>query len=218
MKKLVIAISSLIMLATSAFSATLTPSVGISGSFAAYSAKGTEQEYDNGDKVGDTQIVRGAFATEYASVFVELGLNDVISLGVDYVPGSFETPQNISNEDQTNENRVSAKFEDLTTIYAKVNVPLGGLYLKAGVSQADVLSQESMASGSTYGNDSTSGITYGLGYDHEVAGGMSIRAEVTYAEFDDVETSSNAATANRTQIDVSEMIGGRATISVVKSF
>lgn len=218
MKKLIIAISSLVMFATSAMSVALSPSIGISGSLAAYSAKGTEQEFTGGSKAGDTQIVRGAFATEYASVFVELDLNDVISIGVDYVPMEFETPVNKSNENQSNQNRVSARFDDLTTVYAKINVPLGGTYLKVGFSTVDVTSQESMASGSTYGNDSTSGMTIGLGYGHELAAGVSIRAEVAASEFDDVAAQSNAANAERTQINVTNLIGARGTISLVKSF
>ena len=43
MKKLIIAISSAMLLATSAFSMDLRPSVGISGSMGVYAATGTEK-------------------------------------------------------------------------------------------------------------------------------------------------------------------------------
>ena len=219
MKKLIIAISGLILFANSAISAGFSPSIGVSGSWAAFSATGTESEFTGGAVVEKSKRkVKGAFATEYASVFVELGLNDAISLGLDYVPMSFETPQNISNENNPNQNRVSAKFSKLTTVYAKINVPLGGTYLKLGYSSVDVISQEAMSSGSTYGNESTNGMTVGLGYGHEIGNGISVRAEVMASEFDDVSTKSNATSAERTQIDVSDMIGARGTISVVKSF
>ena len=75
---------------------------------------------------------------------------------------------------------------DLTTVYAKLNVPLGGTYLKVGMSQVDVTSNENGGSGNTYGNASTDGLTAGLGYDHEVDNGLSVRLEVTVTEFDDV--------------------------------
>ena len=120
---------------------------------------------------------------------IELGLTDAISIGVDYVPMTIETPKNTSNDGEntkqdgspSNVNHVEAHFEDLTTIYAKLNVPLGGTYVKIGYSHVDVISVENMSSGNSYGNDTSSGMTAGLGYNHEVAGGVSVTgtAQVT---------------------------------------
>ena len=218
MKKLIIAITSAFMLfATSAMSMDLRPTVGISGNLAAYSALGIENNYNNaGSAIDETHRVSGAFATEYASVFVEVGLNDSFSIGVDYVPEAIETPQNVSKEGQTNQNAVKAHIEDLTTIYAKLDLPLGGTYLKFGVSSADVTSIEDMSSGNSYGNDSTTGFTVGIGYDHEVSNGVSVRAEVTASEFDDVKATNGQT--NLTEIKIQDMIGARGTISLVKSF
>ena len=115
--------------------------------------------------------------------------------------------------------KVKATFSDLTTIYAKINVPLGGTYLKIGMSQVDVESVETMNSGNSYGNDSTTGMTVGLGYNHDISNGISIRAEVTASEFDDVTANNGvASTGNRNVVKVSDMIGGRGTISIVKAF
>jgi|TARA_B100001540_G_scaffold301342_1_gene307682 opacity protein-like surface antigen len=228
MKRLIIAITSVFMLfANSAMSMDLRPAVGISGNMGVYAATGIENNFNNtGTTIDETTKEYGAFATEYGSIFLELGLNDTISIGVDYVPAAIETPKNISNDGVTgatkpdgstaNQNSVKAEFEDLTTIYAKVNIPLGGTYLKVGYTQADVVSIESMSSGNTYGNDTTSGYTLGLGYDHEVVGGLSVRAEVTGSDFSDV--SANNGQTNKTEIKVKDMIGVRGTISLVKSF
>ena len=141
-------------------------------------------------------------------------------MGVDYVPMDIESPQNISNEDQSNQNRVQVDFKDLTTIYAKINVQLlGGTYLKVGYSTVDLSINEAMNSGTTYADRDTSGINYGIGYAHEVAAGFSLRAELTYSEFDNVETNNGVATSgNYNNIKVTDMIGGRGTISLVKSF
>ncbi|MGL3827193.1 outer membrane beta-barrel protein [Candidatus Pelagibacter communis] len=214
MKKIITICFSLLLLSTSAYSATF--SIGASGNIAAYAASGTESEFDAGAIVSSNRET-GAFTTEYGSVFGEIGINEIFSVGVDYVPMTFETPVNKSNEDQTNENRVHAEFEDLTTIYAKINIPLGGTYLKVGYSQVDVLTKEAMSSGSTYGNDTTQGPTLGLGYNHDVSNGFSIRAEVSASSFDDVSANSGAG-ANRTQYDITDMIGARGTISLVKTF
>ena len=218
MKKLIIAISSAFMiLTTSAMSMDLRPSIGISGNYAAYAATGIENNYNEaGSAIDTTTKEYGAFSAEFGSVFVEMALSDVISVGVDYVPMTLETPKNTANINETNVNHVEAHFEDLTTVYAKINVPLGGTYLKVGYSQVEVISIENMSSGNSYGNDNSSGMTVGLGYNHEVASGISVRAEVTASEFSDVTT--NNGQTNKTEIKVEDMIGARGTISIVKSF
>ena len=218
MKKLIIAMTSaFILFANSAMSIEMRPSIGISGNSGVYAATGIENNYNEaGTAIDETARVTGAFQESYASVFAEMSLNDSISIGVDYVPSNIETPENVSNEDQSNENKVYVSFEDLTTIYAKLNVPLGGTYVKVGYSTVNVISNEVMSSGNKYGNDTTDAITFGLGYAYELDGGLAIRAEITGSEFDDVATSNKQT--NKTEIKVEDMIGARGTISIVKSF
>ena len=218
MKKLIIAISSaFILFANSAMSMDLRPSIGISGNSAVYAATGIEENYNEaGTAVDTTSRVTGAFNESYVSVFAEMSLNDVISVGLDYVPITIDTPENVSQENEPNENKVYASFEDLTTIYAKINVPLGGTYLKVGYSTVNVISKEVMSSGSKYGNDRTDAVVFGLGYAHEVSDGLAVRAEITGSEFTDVNTSNGAT--NKNTIKVEDMIGARGTISIVKSF
>jgi opacity protein-like surface antigen len=217
MKKIIIAISSIWMLTvSSAMSMEFKPSIGISGNMGVYAATGTEKNYNNAGSAVDTTVdEHGAFASEFGSIFVEAALNDTISIGLDYA-SDFETPENISNEDQGNQRTVSAEFTDLTTVYAKLNIPLGGAYLKVGYSQADVTSNENGGSGNSYGNDTTSGMTVGLGYNQEVSGGVSVRLEVTGTNFSDVKVDNGQT--NKTEISIKEMIGARGTFSIVKSF
>ena len=219
MKKLIIAITSAFMLlGTSAMSMELRPAVGISGNMGVYAATGTEKNFNETGTLKTTTSEHGAMAKEFGSVFIEVGLSDVISLGLDYVPQTLETDQNISN-DGANQNAVKAEFEDLTTVYAKLDLPLGGTYLKVGYSMVEVVSIEDMNSGNTYGNDNSNGVTVGLGYNHEVADGFSIRAELTGTDFSDVKADNGAAASgNRNEIVIKDMIGARGTISLVKSF
>ena len=218
MKKIIIAISSIWLLTvSSAMSMEFRPSIGISASLAVYAATGTEKNFNEGGTAVDTTVdEHGAFDAEYGSIFVEVAFNDALSVGVDYVPMDFETPENISNEDQPNQRTVSAEFTDLTTVYAKLNIPLGGTYLKVGYSQADVTSNENGGSGNSYGNDTTDGMTVGLGYNHELAGGLAVRLEVTGTDFSNVKA--NNGQTNKTEITVKDMIGARGTLSIVKSF
>ncbi len=215
MKKIIIAISSIWLLTVSS-AMSISPSIGISGNLGVYAATGTEKNFNEGGTAVDTTIdEHGAFAAEYPSIFVEAALTDTVSIGLDYA-ASFETPENVSNEDQGNQRTVSAEFTDLTTIYAKLNIPLGGAYIKVGYSQADVTSNENGGSGNSYGNDTTDGYTVGLGYNHELTNGVSVRLEVTGTDFSDVKV--NNGQTNKTEIQVKEMIGARGTLSIVKSF
>ena len=218
MKKLIIAISSVFMLmVSSASSMDLRPAIGVSASSAVYAATGVENNFNEaGSAIDETTKEYGAFQADYPSLFVELGLTDAISVGVDMVLDTIVTPTNTSNEDQSNENTVKAEIENLATLYAKIDIPLGGTYIKIGYSQADVNSVETMSSGNSYGNDQTEGPMAGLGYNHEFADGLSLRAEVTVTEFEDVET--NNGQTNKTEIKIQDMIGARGTISLVKSF
>ena len=218
MKKLIIAITSaFILFANNAMSIEMRPSIGISGNSGVYAATGIENNFNEaGTAIDETTKEHGAFNETFMSVFAEMSLNDSISIGIDYVPSNIETPENVSQENESNENKVYVSFEDLVTIYAKLNVPLGGTYLKVGYSTVNVMSNESMSSGNSYGNDRSDAISFGLGYAHELADGLAVRAEITGSEFSDV-TTTNGQT-NKTEIKVEDMIGARGTISVVKSF
>lgn len=215
MKKLIIAISTFVFFATNAMSIDLRPSFGVSGNLAAYAATGIERNFNEaGTAVDETTTEYGAFKENYPSIFVEVGLNDAVSLGVDYVPTTIKTPENVSNINEGNSNTVRAEIEQYTTIYAKVNIPLGGLYAKVGYAMFDVTSIETNAN--SYGDDSSNGYTLGLGYNHDVTDGFAIRAEVTASSFDNVEA--NNGQTNKTEVEVEDMIGARGTISLVKSF
>ncbi|MDA7574002.1 porin family protein [Candidatus Pelagibacter sp.] len=222
MKKLIIVAVFAIFSASSAMSASLTditPSVGISFNNAAFAGEGNSRENNETGSVDVTTDEYGAFAETYGSIFLEAGFGDVISLGIEYVPSGISSPTNTSRENEGSNSSVSADFEDLTTVYAKINVPLGGTYLKFGFSQVDVVINDKMASGNTYKDVDTEGYTAGIGYAHEISNGFSIRGEVMASQFDDVQTDNGvAATGNRNVVQVESMWGAKGTVSLVKSF
>ena len=222
MKKLIIVAVFAIFSASSAMSASLTditPSVGVSLNNAAFAGEGNSRENNETGSVDVTTDEHGAFAETYGSIFLEAGFGDVISLGIEYVPSGISSPTNTSRENEGSNSSVSADFEDLTTVYAKINVPLGGTYLKFGFSQVDVVINDKMASGNTYKDVDTEGYTAGIGYAHEISNGFSIRGEVMASQFDDVQTDNGvAATGNRNVVQVESMWGAKGTVSLVKSF
>ena len=228
MKKLLIIAVFAVFSASSAISASLTPSIGVSYNNAGFAAKGTEHNYDETGSLRTTVSEHGAFAETYASVMVELGIGEYLAIGVDYVPGSISTPTNASKEgtagraspNDPGQATVSADFEKMTTAYARLNLPmLGGTYLKFGITTADVIVNEKTVSGNAYKDTDTDGMTAGAGYAHDLANGIAIRAEVMVSEFDDVKADNGVASGgNMNKVTITDMWGARGTISLVKSF
>lgn len=232
MKKLLTIALFAIFSASSAFSASLTPSVGISYNNSAFAGEGTESNFDEAGSLKTTTQEYGAFTDTFASIFVELGLTDNISLGLDYVPGTIASPTNFSREGNSTKDgpkdpgssRVQVDFEDFTSLYLKANI-FGGAYIKAGYAEVDMKVNESMTSGNKYKDVSTDGYLAAIGYQHDMDMGISIRAEVMAHQFEDVKTDNGVAASagsssngGRNVVSVGDMWGARGTISLVKSF
>ena len=99
------------------------------------------------------------------SIFVEKNFGQII-VGIDYVPVSMETEE-ASRTDYANSgsdasksgvvNKAQADVDNHITLY--VSLPAGdtGAYLKLGYSIMEVISKESLGTGSDYGNDDVGG-------------------------------------------------------------
>ena len=218
MKKILATLAALVF-STSAFAADISKlSLGVSGNYGVYAADGKEENTNvSGTLERTTKKEGAAFVDSYASIFAEIAFNDNFSVGVSYVPEEVETPQNVNSgegSDGTTDIKVKASFEDLMTIYAMVKSDIG-VYGKLGYSsmEIDVTSENA----GTYADPGTNeGIELALGYEHEAADGISVRAELAYHEFDDV-TADNGQTDKNT-ITITEMRGATGRISLVKSF
>ena len=201
-------------------------SVGVSGSHAVYAATGVEKE--DGEQIKEY----GAFTHSHGSVFVELNINDAVSVGLDWTPSEITTPQalNAQHDDLTSpadpgdesmkENKAQVSFENHTLLYLKADTPVelkgGNFYFLLGVSTVDILTEETLGTGGRYPNSDTTGVHFGLGFEKDMDNGMFIRAQVVGADYDDVEVTN----ANNTSVSVKaeDMIGAQASISVGKSF
>ena len=79
----------------------------------------------------------------------------------------------------------------------------------------DVVTKESLGTGSEYGNTSMDGLLFGIGGEAALPNGMFIRGEANYLEFDAVElVGSNAD--NKVRIDGID--GVAAKVSIGASF
>ncbi len=195
--------------------------IGVSGSMGLFAASGSESQTDADGLEGTTlQEDREVGAGGFGSMFIE-GTFGKFALGIDYVPDVFstdtaETAKNDMEPDaQTRtmvENRVQVDFEELTTVYASYSLT-DNFYVKAGVTNMEVITNENLTTGSSYGNTSLEGHTVGMGYHMEMDSGIFLRAETKYMSFDGVTLTSNDNTIRLKNLD-----GVTGAISVGKSF
>ena len=205
--------------------------VGVSVMGAVFEADGAKEIF-SGDHSSNTtttdrtinakdenENAEGAFAL--GSVFAEFAANDQISVGVAYVPHSSdsEEAENIQNMGTSftaqATNKVKVSFEDLVTVYALANLN-ENFYLKAGVMQVDLITEENLGTGGAYGNDTLEGYTIGFGYNMDLADGMFVRGEVAHIEIDGTTlTNTNDSTKSVTADGITGM---GAAVSVGKTF
>ena len=200
-------------------------SVGAASSQGGYHAVGTETMKGAGEynTVAMTEEV-GVFEDTHQSVFGELNIGDNMSFGVEFALGDIQTPENtavrtdkLTSGTSQVTNTVKASFSDKTTVYIQARM-LGGLYTKIMYHNVNVISEESLGSGGSYGDQEIEGLGLGMGYQHDldVLGGMFVRAEVTASAYEDVKA------INTTDVDkvikVTDMYGAEGSIKIGKTF
>ena len=104
-------------------------------------------------------------------------------------------------------------FEDLTTVYLSVNLT-DSMYAKVGYMKVDVITNEVLGTGSTYGNTDLDGQTFGFGTNMSMDNGIFVRAEANYMTFD----SSEGLTSGDNTITLTNLDGVTASLKIGKSF
>ena len=188
--------------------------VGLSGSLATVNATGSEAEGSNtGAEASIRSIdVDNAFLP-VGSVFAEAIFGNGLTFGIEMVPMTADvsdathsrTDAAIATAGEgtvgTIVREAKAEVENFTTIYTEI--PLGNFYVKAGLSQIDVNTNETaQTDGGTYGNDTLDGVTFGAGIKGEWAGFYTkLGAERT--DFDSYKaTSSSIGTGHTVTADL----------------
>ena len=228
MKKL---ISILMAMTLSAFSANSENiSVGISGNAGILDATGKETFNSK------TSTRSEELAIAYVSGFAELHLPmDIgpgnLRVGLSYVPYALESETNTSfraegeygnammGGDGTPKaaftQKVQVDIEDLMTYYVSYHVNM--FYIKAGLIEADLITNEKLESGSVYADASLEGTFYGIGFDKNLSDGIFVRGELGQTDFDSIKLTSTGSD-NTNVIDVTNLSGTNFAISVGKSF
>ncbi len=224
MKKLILA-AVLAMFASATAYAGPGINIGVSGQLGLFAATATETDVGtNGTTTGsdETNSESEFLGIGYASVFIEKTLGDRAFIGVDYVPSALEseTSETARNDKTTTDarstknNKVQVDFEDLTTVYLGLNVT-ENMYVKAGISTVDIVTNEDLGTGSTYADTDMDGMSIGIGYSATSDNGMFLRVEGNYMEFDGASVTS-ANGVNKISLD--SLDGASGKLSVGKSF
>ncbi len=138
-----------------------------------------------------------------ASVFVEYGFSNGLTIGLDYVPVDQEIGEgtrtdsssaaDAATEADTGERKASADLEDLITLYVEYAPFDNGLYAKVGYMEVDVTTNETLPT-SSYGNASIEGYMAGLGIKGDYGSGFA-KLELNYRDFDEVSLSASSGSS-----------------------
>ena len=194
MKKIHQLVIALIMLSfTSASYAEM--KYGVSGALTFIDASGTETE---GGEKNSTEVDN---IVAIPSLFAEYVYSDTLSVGIDYIPLSADVSDKTKKRTDTETSvtgtttttstsrtqQAQAELENHITLYANYNLG-NGLYLKGGVAQVTLNTEESLGTGSKYGEEDIMGYVIGFGVD---SGNW--RTELTYTDYEDISLTSSVA-------------------------
>ena len=215
MKKQILTIIASFMLFTSANAIEF--GIGVSGSMALVSAEGTETESANTGAEGSVRDASVDAMTGVGSIFAEVILDEFygITIGAEIVPMSADVSDSTHSRSDTsvaasgegvtgtNTRTADAEVENFTTLYTEI--PLGGIFIKAGLSQIDINTLENaLTNGGTYKNDTVDGVTYGLGIKGEWAG-FYTKLAMERTDFDEYVSSSGTTNTITADLDVDQI-------------
>ena len=167
---------------------------GVSGALTFIEASGTETEGSEKNSTEADNIV------VIPSVFAEYSFG-TISFGLDYIPFKADVSDKTKKRTETETSvtgtatttstsrtqSANAELENHITLYANYNMD-NGMYFKGGVAQVTLNTEESLDTGSKYGNEDINGYLVGFGVE---SGNW--RTEITYTDYEDISLTSSVA-------------------------
>lgn len=135
------------------------------------------------------------------SLFVEYAYSDTISVGLDYIPLSADVSSKTKKRTDTETSvtgtttktsttrnqSAQAELDNHITLYGNYNMT-DTMYFKVGLVRVDLNTDESLGTGSKYGNETLNGGLIGIG-----AQSGNSRFEVVYTDYEDVSLKSSVA-------------------------
>jgi len=117
--------------------------------------------------------------------------------------------------------KVQVDINDMTTMYVAYHHTINenqSVFIKAGLIQADLVTNEVLQTNSVYGNTTLDGQTASIGYEHNLPNGFFVRGAADYTAFDDISISSTGTNANANKVLIRNMAGPSGTFSIGKTF
>jgi len=236
MKKITIAILVMLYSFSTASAIELGINAGVSGNVTVFHATGKDTN-TNTNGANKVQEDNATGVAGYTSFFIEKTLWNSgplsrLAIGYSIVPDalSTETAENnrrdLSNAADTTStgtnsgsggenssiNKVQIDFKDLRTVYGLAKIT-DNWYVKAGTVEVDVQTNETLGTGSSYGNVVLDGTMMAIGFESEIPFGLFMRMESKYMEFDGASLTSNDNT-----VELKDLEGGSGMLSIGKSF
>ena len=194
--------------------------IGINGVGAELSAKGEENEglVDGPEKHTRSESMYGL----YGEAFLELDFG-MLALGIaraqDLESETTEHKKDNAQGGSQTTNTVQVDIDGLTTYYIKADLPQdikgGNLYIRAGIVEADLNTNENLATGSAYDNATLEGYMAGIGWERELSE-LFIRIEGNKSAYDPISLTSTTNSENTVKLN--SLDGNSIQFSVGKSF
>lgn len=213
MKKLQTLILGLFFVASSTIASAVNVGVTVTG-VALDGVKGSETQ--------SSQTRSEDLAVAYGSVFVEAEMDNGFAIGFDYAPIDVESETSTNAQTgpgltDSGTTTVQVDIVDNKMIYAIVPLMDTGIYIKAGASEADLNTNESMLTGSNYPDATLDGTHVSIGFERD-SGDFAVRLEAGISEYDDVTVTGTDGDGDANTITVNGLDGQHVRVSLVKAF
>lgn len=143
---------------------------------------------------------KGLFLNDSTGAFAEVGIKQLMGLSVGFEMGGdglSNTMERViagrgtltaatgatAEETRNGTQAVNISIDDSNSLYILMPIMDTGFYVKAGTIDVDVVTKETLFTGSTYGNVGLSGDFVGAGYQHNIGDYFFARAEGLYTEY-----------------------------------
>ena len=180
MKKLILTTLSIILLPISAYSAETR--IGLSAALSFFTSDGTEITKSSGQR-NNKEIEEDAIVP---GVFIERETDNGFAFGFEYNPGEAKLGSGTGSDDDletSGANKASAEVSEHMSFYGLI--PAGPGFARLGIVRASVDTTETLATGTTYGNEDVNGVVIGYGVQKSGEGSF-VRLEGTYTMYDDL--------------------------------
>ena len=197
--------------------------IGFTASFSDFESTGTETLKSSSNYKTSTEVESQLSYHQYFSKLVMTQVEKF--LGIDIIPGDADLGSKSKTKtdtdtddasDTSGTNTASANVDSHNTIYLKI--PVKAAFIKLGYVEADVITTENLATGTTYGNVTVNGTQVAVGFDKDVPNGAFVRLEASYTDYEDFSITGSADTDSVTNKVDADIDSTALRISIGKAF